>query len=210
MLRYRNGSMVAYVGMKDATQRTKIRSVGMSGDVDIVVMEEGHEFIEADFNELRARLRGKMGKYRQIIVATNPDSPMHWIKVRLIDGGEASVYYSGAKDNPTNPADYLETLEGDGHRVPAAGARQVGGCRGRGTRQLGRRCQPGRRRGLAVAAGVAAHRRDRLRAGAPQRRPVVGGGWRREDDPVPRDLQDADGVWRTWRSCASSTTRPTR
>ena len=55
-----------------------------------------------------ARLRGKMpAKYRQIIVATNPGfADMHWIKVRLIDGGEASVYYSGAKDNPTNPADY--------------------------------------------------------------------------------------------------------
>ena len=111
MLRYRNGSMVAYVGMKDATQRTKIRSVGMSGDVDIVVMEEGNEFIEADFNELDARLRGKAGDYRQMIVATNPGPPTHWIKVRLIDGGEASVYYSSAKDNPTNPPDYQERLE---------------------------------------------------------------------------------------------------
>ena len=45
----------------------------------------------------------------------------------------------------------------------------------------------------------------------PSLRAMVGSGQRREDDPVPRDLPDTDGCWRTWRlSCASSTTRPTR
>lgn len=111
-LRYHNGSRVAYFGMKDAAQRTRIRSVGTRGDVDMVVMEEGNEFVESDFNELRARLRGKAGPYRQLIIATNPDAPTHWIHARLIVGGEATVYYSGAVDNTHNPADYLETLEG--------------------------------------------------------------------------------------------------
>ena len=110
-LRYRNGSMVAYVGMKDATQRTRIRSVGRSGDVDLIVMEEGNEFVESDYSELDGRLRGKAGDYRQMIIATNPGPPTHWINVRMIRGGEASVYYSSAKDNPTNPPDYHERLE---------------------------------------------------------------------------------------------------
>ena len=47
-----------------------------------------------------------------MIVATNPDAPTHWIYARLIVGGQAAVYYSGAVDNTHNPPDYLETLEG--------------------------------------------------------------------------------------------------
>ena len=90
--------------MKDATQRTRIRSVGRSGDVDLIVMEEGNEFVESDYSELDGRLRGKAGDYRQMIIATNPGPPTHWINVRMIVGGEASVYYSSAKDNPTKPA----------------------------------------------------------------------------------------------------------
>ena len=112
VLRYDNGSMVSFVGMKDSTQRTRIRSVGKTGDVDLIVMEEGNEFVESDYNELAARLRGKAGPYRQMIVATNPDAPMHWIHTRLIQGGEASAHYSSAADNTHNPPDYHARLEG--------------------------------------------------------------------------------------------------
>lgn len=36
---------------------------------------------------------------------------MHWIKRDLINGGQASVYYSGARDNPHNSPEYIETLD---------------------------------------------------------------------------------------------------
>ncbi len=56
-------------------------------------------------------MRGTAAPWRQIILTTNPDAPSHWIKKRLIDGGEATVFYSGAKDNPYNPEGYLEQLD---------------------------------------------------------------------------------------------------
>jgi phage terminase large subunit len=108
---YDNGSILAFGGMADSKQAEQIRSVGQDGKVDIIWMEEGTQFQETDFNELLPRLRGTAAPWRQIIITTNPDAPLHWINKRLIMGGEASVYFSGAKDNPANPADYLATLE---------------------------------------------------------------------------------------------------
>jgi phage terminase large subunit len=46
-----------------------------------------------------------------VILSTNPDHPKHWINTRLIKGGQAAVYRSGAHDNPHNPLDYLATLD---------------------------------------------------------------------------------------------------
>lgn len=108
---YSNGSVLVYGGMKDADQRERIRSIGLQGGVDIAWMEEATQFDESDFNELLARIRGRAAPWSQIILTTNPDAPMHWINRRLILGGDASVYYSSAKDNPVNPESYHETLE---------------------------------------------------------------------------------------------------
>lgn len=107
---YRNGSILAYGGMADDEQREQIRSIGATGGVDIAWMEEANAFSEDDFNELRGRIRGRAAPWRQLILTTNPDAPMHWIKRRLMDGQEAAVYFSKAADNPNNPAEYLETL----------------------------------------------------------------------------------------------------
>lgn len=107
---YSNGSIVAYGGMKDEEQREQIRSIGLAGGVDRVWMEEATRFEEADFNEILARMRGTATPYTQIILTTNPDSPVHFIKTRLMDGGQASVYFSSAVDNPHNPPEYLDTL----------------------------------------------------------------------------------------------------
>lgn len=107
---YRNGSILAYGGMADDEQREQIRSIGAAGGLDIAWMEEANAFTEDDFNELRGRIRGRAASWRQLILTTNPDSPMHWIKRRLMDGGEAATYYSKAADNPNNPPEYLETL----------------------------------------------------------------------------------------------------
>jgi phage terminase large subunit len=96
--------------MADDKQREQIRSIGQDGSVDIVWMEEATGFTENDYNEVTARLRGKAASWRQIVLSTNPDTPSHWIYKRLIQGGEAAVFYSGALDNTYNPADYIDTL----------------------------------------------------------------------------------------------------
>lgn len=129
---YANGSILAYGGMADDKQREQIRSIGQDGSVDIVWMEEATGFTENDYNEVTARIRGKAADWRQIILTTNPDTPSHWIYKRLIQGGEASVYYSGATDNTYNPEDYIETLRSltgvlgerlrDGRWIQAEGA----------------------------------------------------------------------------------------
>src|SRR5579859_3858182 len=108
---YANGSILAYGGMADDAQREQIRSIGQHGGVDIVWMEEANAFLEDDYNEVLARIRGKAAPWRQVILTTNPDSPEHWINVRLIEGGEASVYYSNAGDNEYNPEDYRASLQ---------------------------------------------------------------------------------------------------
>lgn len=116
---YNNGSVLAYGGMKDDEQRERIRSIGQKGGVDIAWFEEATEFTEQDFSELGARMRGSSAPWRQVILTTNPDAPGHWINIRLILGGGASVYRSRASDNFHNPADYqewLETLTGTEYR----------------------------------------------------------------------------------------------
>lgn len=107
---YDNGSKIFISGLKDDAQRQAIRSINGNGSADIIWGEEANAFSEDDHNELLARLRGTAADWRQIIYTTNPDHPYHWIKLRLIDGGEASVFYSKAIDNPYNPDDYADTL----------------------------------------------------------------------------------------------------
>lgn len=108
---YSNGSIIAYGGMKDEAQRQQLRSIGIRGGLDFIWMEEANAFVESDFNELIPRLRGTAASWRQILLTTNPDSPMHWIYRRLIAGGGAQVYRSMAVDNTYNPEDYVENLK---------------------------------------------------------------------------------------------------
>lgn len=108
---YTNGSVIYIAGMLDDGQRESFRSIGGTGGLDMVWMEEANAFTELDFNEVSARMRGRASNWTQIILTTNPDSGKHWIKRRLMDGGEADVHYSRAADNPYNPAAYHERLQ---------------------------------------------------------------------------------------------------
>lgn len=108
---YNNGSILYVGGMRDEIQREGIRSIGPKAGLDIVWKEEASQFVENDYNEILARMRGRAADWTQIILTTNPGVPTHWIKKRLIDGGEAAVYYSHAADNPNNPPQYLSTLD---------------------------------------------------------------------------------------------------
>lgn len=107
---YDNGSILAYGGMNDEKQREQIRSIGAEGAVDIVWMEEANRFTEDDYNEVLGRMRGKSAPWLQVILTTNPDTPTHFIYKRLIQGGEAKVFYSSEADNPSNPVIYSENL----------------------------------------------------------------------------------------------------
>ena len=112
---YRNGSILQFIGLLDDDARENLKSIGQDGAVDIAWLEEATQFDEEDMNAMAARMRGHAANWQQVILTCNPDAPTHWIKRRLIDGGEASVYYSKAADNFHNPQDYqhwLSTLTG--------------------------------------------------------------------------------------------------
>lgn len=108
---YWNGSKIAWAGMIDQKQKEALKSIGQTGGVDFCVMEEANAFLEEDFNMVLTRMRGTAAPWTQVILLTNPDKPAHWINMRLIKGGEASVYFSKAEDNPTLPQSYFEALD---------------------------------------------------------------------------------------------------
>lgn len=110
MFRYTNGSKIFLAGMKDEGQRQALRSINGDGAADFIWVEEASALTEDDHNELLGRLRGQAATWRQLLYTTNPDHPYHWIKLRLIDGGEASLHYSSAADNPYLPDEYQATL----------------------------------------------------------------------------------------------------
>jgi len=107
---YANGSILAYGGMANEEQREQIRSIGAKGGLDFVWMEEANSFVEDDYNEILARMRGNAAPWTQVLLSTNPDYSLHWINKRLILGKEATVYYSQARDNKHNPASYFANL----------------------------------------------------------------------------------------------------
>lgn len=107
---YKNGSTVYSGGMLDDKQREAVRSIGGAGGLDGVWLEEANAFTRQDFEELIGRVRHTAADWQQIILTTNPDAPTHWIYNDLIQGGNASVYYSGARDNPYNSPAYVANL----------------------------------------------------------------------------------------------------
>lgn len=108
---YENGSILAYGGMDGDEQKEQIRSIGAQGGLHICWLEEANRFTEEDFNEIMARMRGSGVDWRQIMLTTNPDAPMHWIYRRLIVHKEATTYYSRARDNTYNPSEYEGNLQ---------------------------------------------------------------------------------------------------
>src|SRR5688572_25161871 len=53
--RYKNGSILAYGGMKDEQQREQIRSIGQKGGLDIAWIEEANKLSYDDFQEIKGR-----------------------------------------------------------------------------------------------------------------------------------------------------------
>jgi len=106
---YDNGSAIYFRGMRGKREREAIRSIG-KGSIDGAWMEEAHEFEDKDFDEVVGRVRGTHMGWSQVILSTNPKTPLHWIRLRLILGKEATVLKSSERDNPYNNASYRNYL----------------------------------------------------------------------------------------------------
>jgi hypothetical protein len=116
---YDNGSILIYSGMSSEEDSEKIRSAGLKGGIDFALLEEATQFNLKDYQEIRSRMRGDAGPFRQVMLCTNPDGPAHWIYTDLImpynNGQNLDLvdYYSPKpEDNPYLPDDYIETLKG--------------------------------------------------------------------------------------------------
>jgi len=80
---------------------------------DGALMDEGWEYHEVDFDQVRGRLSGQWGP-RRLIVATNPPTRQHWLYRRFVRQPDASFreHHFTTYDNAENlPPDYIADLE---------------------------------------------------------------------------------------------------
>lgn len=89
---YPNGSTIMVGGMD---QPGKFLSM----DLDRVLVDEANQVSITAFETLMTRMRGTAGTYKQIVMATNPDHPAHWLKERA-DSGLLPMMTSFHRDNP--------------------------------------------------------------------------------------------------------------
>ena len=83
-----NGSSAIFKGLDDTE---KLKSITFpAGDLTDVWIEEATETLEADFNQLNLRLRGKTGR-KQIVISFNPVDINHWLKKRFFDRFDADI-----------------------------------------------------------------------------------------------------------------------
>lgn len=89
---YPNGSVILVGGMD---QPGKFLSM----DLDRVLIDEANQVSITAFETLKTRMRGSAGTFNQIVLATNPDHPSHWIKERA-DASDLPMLTSVHQDNP--------------------------------------------------------------------------------------------------------------
>ncbi|MFD8509693.1 phage terminase large subunit [Streptomyces antimycoticus] len=90
--RYANGSEILVAG-GDRPEKF------LSAELDRIFVDEGVEITLDLWETLITRLRGQATTYRQIMLATNPSHPQHWIKQRA-DAGGLTMITSSHRDNP--------------------------------------------------------------------------------------------------------------
>lgn len=90
--RYPNGSRLMIGGLD---KPTKV----MSGEYDVIYVNEATELTEADWEALTTRLRNGRLPYQQMLGDCNPDAPTHWLKLRA-DAGKVVMLESRHEDNP--------------------------------------------------------------------------------------------------------------
>ena len=105
-----NGNEIIFSGLDDVE---KLKSVTFSrGELTDIWIEEASEILEADFNQLDVRLRGK-GTKKQIVISFNPIDINHWLKKRFFDRTDDNIeiFHSTYKDNDFLDEDYKRLLE---------------------------------------------------------------------------------------------------
>lgn len=105
-----NGNEIIFSGLDDVE---KLKSITFSkGELTDVWIEEASEILEADFNQLDVRLRGK-GTKKQIVISFNPIDINHWLKKRFFDREQDNVeiYHSTYLNNDFLDEDYKKLLE---------------------------------------------------------------------------------------------------
>lgn len=105
-----NGNEITFSGLDDVE---KLKSITFSrGELTDVWIEEASEILEADFNQLDVRLRGK-GTQKQIVISFNPIDVNHWLKKRFFDktNDKVAICHSTYKDNEFLDEDYKALLE---------------------------------------------------------------------------------------------------
>lgn len=104
------GNSAVFKGLDDTE---KLKSITFAkGELTDVWIEEASETLEADFNQLNIRLRGK-GTHKQIVVSFNPIDVNHWLKKRFFDRKDDNVriVHTTYKDNRFLDDEYVELLE---------------------------------------------------------------------------------------------------
>lgn len=91
---YPNGSTIMVGGMDNPGKV-------LSMNLDRVVVDEANQVSVTAYETLLTRLRGSAATYKQIVCATNPDHPEHWLKTRADDPEQQlRMYTSRHADNP--------------------------------------------------------------------------------------------------------------
>lgn len=130
------GNSVIFRGMKDASQRERVKSVAFTeGKLVWIWCEEATELEAGDFDILDDRLRGDLSGvnpnlYYQITMTFNPTSADHWIKRRFFDCAPSSdvfIHRSVFGDNRFIDKNYTDRMERrriydpEGYRIYALG-----------------------------------------------------------------------------------------
>lgn len=113
-----NGNMIVFRGVKDESQREKLKSIDVpNGKIVLVWVEEATALMPYDFDIIDDRLRGELpnGWQFQIYLTFNPVSATHWIKRRFFDVARDDVYicHSTYKDNRFLDEGYKAKMERD-------------------------------------------------------------------------------------------------
>ena len=106
----RTGNAAIFKGLDDTE---KLKSITFAkGELTDIWIEEASETLEADFNQLNIRLRGK-GSKKQIVVSFNPIDINHWLKKRFFDlkDDNVRIVHTTYKDNRFLPESYIASLE---------------------------------------------------------------------------------------------------
>jgi hypothetical protein len=90
---YPNGSVIVVAGLDKDAQKV------MSGQYDLIYVNEETELSEGEHENLTTRLRNGVMPYQQLLSDCNPGPPHHWLKQRA-ERGQLRMLPSVHEDNP--------------------------------------------------------------------------------------------------------------